>query len=176
VIVFTSDHGDEFLDHGQFSHYGTMYEELLHVPVFIRDTESGGTYDDIVELLDLAPTILEYADAPIPDSYEGVSFRRILDGGSKDKQYAIADSGGSYAYRDDTWKYIERPERVELYEIETDPDEKIDVSEEHPDVVDELSSIIETYREKAATTDEELEEVSVDGEVQDRLEQLGYME
>ncbi len=176
LVVFTSDHGDEFLDHGQFSHYKTLYDELLHVPMFVRDGKSTGTYDDIVELIDIPPTILEYANVPIPDSYEGASLRTIIDGGTKEKTHTICDSEDTYAYRDNRWKYIERPNDVELYDIQEDPGEQANFSQDHPDVVDELSEIIDAYRQKAATTAEELESVAIDGEVQDRLEQLGYLQ
>lgn len=176
LIAFTSDHGDEFLDHGQFSHYKTLYDELLHVPVFINDGESSGSYEDIVELIDLPPTILEYADVDVPDSYEGVSLRTVIDGTENKKQYAICDGEDTYSYRDDHWKLIERPDDVELYDIRTDPDEQENVSQDHPDVVEELSGIVDSYRQKAAKTDEQLDSVAIDGEVQDRLEQLGYLQ
>lgn len=176
LIAFTSDHGDEFLDHGQFSHYKTLYDELLHVPVFINDGESSGSYEDIVELIDLPPTILEYADVDVPDSYEGVSLRTVIDGTENEKQYAICDGEDTYSYRDDHWKLIERPDDVELYDIRTDPDEQENVSQDHPDVVEELSGIVDSYRQKAAKTDEQLDSVAIDGEVQDRLEQLGYLQ
>jgi arylsulfatase A-like enzyme len=146
------------------------------VPVFINDGESSGSYEDIVELIDLPPTILEYADVDVPDSYEGVSLRTVIDGTEKEKQYAICDGEDTYSYRDDDWKFIERPDEVELYDIRSDPGEQENVSQDHPDVVEELSAIIDTYRQKAAKTDEQLDSVAIDGEVQDRLEKLGYMQ
>lgn len=176
LIAFTSDHGDEFLDHGQFSHYKTLYDELLHVPVFVNDGESSSSHEDIVELIDLPPTMLEYADVDVPDSYEGTSLRTVIEGNEKEKQYAICDGEDTYSYRDDRWKLIERPDNVELYDIRIDPDEQENVSQDHPDVVEELATIIDSYRQKAAQTDEQLDSVAIDGEVQDRLEQLGYMQ
>jgi arylsulfatase A-like enzyme len=176
LIAFTSDHGDEFLDHSQFSHYKTLYDELLHVPVFVNDGESSSSHEDVVELIDLPPTILEYADVDVPDSYEGTSLRTVIEGNEKKKQYAICDGEDTYSYRDDRWKLIERPDDVELYDIRTDPDEQENVSQDHPDVVEELAAIIDSYRQKADQTDEQLDSVAIDGEVQDRLEQLGYMQ
>jgi len=176
LVVFTSDHGDEFLDHGGFSHYKTLYDELLHVPLVVRDGESSGSYDDIVELLDLPPTILDYANIEPPASYEGESLRSVIRGEGKVKDYAICDGEDTYSYRDDRWKYIERPGGGELYDIRADPDEQTEVSGEHPDIVTELAEVIDSYRQKASATEENLERVEMDGEVQDRLEQLGYMQ
>jgi len=57
VIAFTADHGEEFLDHGGFSHSATFYDEVIHVPLFV-DTGEDETVenDNLVGLMDLAPT------------------------------------------------------------------------------------------------------------------------
>jgi arylsulfatase A-like enzyme len=174
VTIFTADHGDEFLDHGRFSHHDTLYDELLHVPLFIRDQSAGKTHDDIVELLDISPTICDYANTTAPESWEGTSLRRILDGDSKADRFTVAVSGSTYSYRDDDWKFIERPGDVELYDLQSDPGEASNVVNKYPEIVDSLSRILETYRAQAATTGGDEDNLSIDGKVQDRLEQLGY--
>jgi len=176
IVVFTSDHGDEFLDHGQFSHLKTLYDELLHVPLLLHDGEGSGTYDDVVELIDVPPTLLSYADADAPSTYEGSSLRPVLDGDGKDKQHAVCDAGDTVSYRDERWKYIERPDAVELYDARNDPDETDDIAANHPEVVDDLAAVLDAHRERVADTDEDLDDVEFDGEVQDRLEQLGYLQ
>jgi arylsulfatase A-like enzyme len=176
VVVFTSDHGDEFLDHGGFSHLKTLYDELLHVPLLFYDGDESGSYDDVVELIDVPATLISYADADVPSTYEGRSLESVIDGTGKEKDYAICDAGDTFSYRSERWKYIERPDTVELYDVLADPDERNDLAADRPDVVEELSAFLESHREKAASTDEDLEAIEIGGEVQDRLEQLGYLQ
>jgi arylsulfatase A-like enzyme len=174
VTIFTADHGDEFLDHGRFSHSDTLYDELIHVPLFIRDQSAGKTHDDIVELLDISPTICDYANTTAPESWEGASLRRIPGGDGKADTFTVAVSGSTYSYRDNDWKFIERTDDVELYDLQSDPSEVSNVVDEYPEIVDNLSGILENYRARVATTGGDENDLSIDGKVQDRLEQLGY--
>ena len=74
VIVVTADHGEELLDHGGTSHGQTLYDEVVHVPLVIAAPgEQGVVDDDTVALVDVAPTILDFAGIPAPAEYEGHS-------------------------------------------------------------------------------------------------------
>ena len=67
VIVFLSDHGEEFGEHGSFGHGRTMYEEMLRVPLMIKlpGSRDGGTrIDDLANVVDVLPTLLEVAGRP----------------------------------------------------------------------------------------------------------------
>ena len=67
LIVLTSDHGEEFLDHGGWKHGQTLYEEMVRVPLFVRwdgVVPAGRRLDGPVALLDLVPTILSAVGAP----------------------------------------------------------------------------------------------------------------
>jgi arylsulfatase A-like enzyme len=77
VVVFTSDHGEEFMEHGHLGHGQALYEELIHVPLIIRfpGQERQVLIDDPVSLLDVAPTLLDVAGVPAPPSFEGRSLR-----------------------------------------------------------------------------------------------------
>jgi len=61
IIVYTADHGDEFGDHGDFSHRGKIVPELLHVPLIIvgDGIKRGVVVEEDVSHLDLAPTLLD---------------------------------------------------------------------------------------------------------------------
>jgi arylsulfatase A-like enzyme len=84
LIIFSSDHGEEFGEHGVVGwHSHTLYDELLRVPLLIRFPErqfAGNTVPAQVRLLDLAPTIVAVAGADAPPSFEGVDLRRVLGG------------------------------------------------------------------------------------------------
>lgn len=83
LVVITSDHGEEFLEHGSFVHR-QIYPETLHVPLLFRrlGQRSGARVQDLVESVDLAPTLLEVAGIEVNASdFGGVSFSSSLDGG-----------------------------------------------------------------------------------------------
>ena len=84
LLIFTSDHGEEFGEHGVVGwHSHTLYDELLRVPLLIRFPDglaAGQTVDPQVRLIDLAPTITSAVGLEAPPIFEGVDLRRVIDG------------------------------------------------------------------------------------------------
>jgi arylsulfatase A-like enzyme len=81
LMVFASDHGEEFLEHGRMFHRQTVYGELTSVPlVFYRPGQvpSGAVIDETVENIDIMPTILELSHLPVPKGVEGKSLLPLL--------------------------------------------------------------------------------------------------
>jgi arylsulfatase A-like enzyme len=74
LVVITSDHGEEFLDHGSWEHQKTLYEEVVRVPLAIRGAGLEPRRERAqVSALDVAPTILAWAGVPAPASVTGRS-------------------------------------------------------------------------------------------------------
>ena len=74
LVVITSDHGEEFLDHGSWEHQKTLYEEVVRVPLAIRGAGLEPRRERAqVSTLDVAPTILAWAGVPVPASVTGRS-------------------------------------------------------------------------------------------------------
>ncbi len=71
-VVVTSDHGEELFDHGGWDHGKALHEELVRIPLLIRPPGglgAPGRHDGVVSLIDLLPTLLNWAGAdPIPDT------------------------------------------------------------------------------------------------------------
>jgi arylsulfatase A-like enzyme len=87
LIVITSDHGEEFFEHGNRGHRHGLYDEVLRVPLLIVppgavERSTPRTVDDQVTLSDLMPTMLDYASAKKPAGVYGRSLRPLLEGGS----------------------------------------------------------------------------------------------
>ena len=84
IVVFTSDHGEEFGEHGVVGwHSHTLYDELLRVPLLIRfpgGRDGGLSIDQQVRLLDLAPTVLAAVGVTAPAGFEGVDLTRVIRG------------------------------------------------------------------------------------------------
>ena len=83
LIVFLSDHGEEFFEHEGFEHGHTLYDELLRVPLIFSlpgRLPEGVRVSRQVRLVDIAPTIMDLLGLrPDPD-FEGVSLKSLLTG------------------------------------------------------------------------------------------------
>lgn len=188
VMIVTSDHGEEFGDHGGFSH-GTFHEEGVRVPLILVDSTGSGRFDDLVGLLDVAPTIAEYAGADPPSTFHGHRLRRLLEGDDWPRTSVIGEDG-DWEYdpdgnareryevfvRTDDWKYINRGDGVRLYNLAEDPAERQNVSGEHPAVVSRIEILVDDHWDDIEASYTDLRAVERDESVTDRLEQLGYRE
>ncbi len=81
VVVITSDHGEEFLEHGRIGHEESVYRELLQVPLIIRAPGIvPAVIEDPVELVDVVPTLLDLLGAELPPDLDGRSLAPLLRG------------------------------------------------------------------------------------------------
>jgi arylsulfatase A-like enzyme len=83
LVIVTADHGEELLDHGRWNHGFNLYEEQLHVPLFLRwkpRLRQGSRVTDRVQLIDIMPTLLDLAGLPGPDGMQGASMVGLLAG------------------------------------------------------------------------------------------------
>ncbi len=91
LIVFLSDHGEEFFEHGNSLHGKTLYDEVVRVPLVIRapgGNKSVNRVDSVVQTVDVAPTILELLGLDVPEAMEGVSLVPLLSGDSLEERVA----------------------------------------------------------------------------------------
>ncbi len=81
VVVVTSDHGEDFVEHSVAEH-GLLYDTTLHVPLIVADPAAPGgrTVDVVVQSVDLAPTLLARAGIPVDRSMDGRSYLSLLGG------------------------------------------------------------------------------------------------
>ena len=137
TVIITTDHGDEFGEHGSLSHDGKMYDELVHVPqlIFNPPEAKGSTCDTLVSGLDLGPTILSLFGLEPHPSFQGQSIFPLADYAGKGLYgeavgklaHKIKETDKPvYYYREGRWKVIYRQEEDtwELYDLEEDPQEK----------------------------------------------------
>lgn len=183
LIVF-SDHGEEFFEHGSLGHGLTLYQEMLHVPLIIRlpGGEHGGSrIHTQVELMDVAPTLLELAGMSPPQRFSGRSLLPLIaDRNEATDRVAIALTvGGLRTIINYPWKLISSdPQNIEeLYNLDDDPKEAISLAALHPDIVHQLRETLSaslsgnvSLRESIVAADE----VS-DGELLEQLRALGYL-
>lgn len=91
IIIFTTDHGDCLNDHGH-SQKWNMYEQSIHIPAIVwapAKIKAKQRFNDLVTLMDFGPTILEFANVPVPEWMEAKSFKSLLVGEAYDSQDRI---------------------------------------------------------------------------------------
>jgi len=88
IIVFTSDHGEEFGEHGQVGqHSHALHDELLHVPLIVRlpgAVEAGRVVEKQVRSIDILPTLAQLVGLEALDQYDGVSLTELMRGATND--------------------------------------------------------------------------------------------
>lgn len=181
-LVLTSDHGEEFLDHGGFEHGHTLYQELLHVPLFIAGPGiAPRRIATPVGHIDVAPTICELAALSPPDSFRGRSLARPLRNGEDLQPRGILAEGNMWgpartSWRHGAWKLI-RPstssETAELYDLDNDPHERRNLAasnwERYDELEDDLSAVLLMLERGPGET------APLSADVLDSLEELGYL-
>lgn len=188
VIVLTADHGEAFLDHGQWNHDVTLYEEELHVPlVIVRPGAPAGVVTQLVSTVDLYPTLLTLAGVAAPAS-DGASLLPLLDAGdgARHRPHAFAESmikrwwGGMQrsVRRDDTKVIVSEWDfwpwrRAELYDLAADPRELHDLSWREPGQTRELVGVLDAQLATMAGS-ASAAAAPLDGGLKRKLEALGY--
>jgi len=182
VIAFTADHGEELLDHGGFSHSATFHDEVIHVPLFVETGENEATEtDNLVGLLDLAPTLADNADVDQPESFRGQPLSQINGQWTRSEiiaEWADTDTDDRrFAVRTTDWKYVREENGDEqLYNLSADPEETKDIAAETPDVLSDFQEMIDDHLAMLDESREDLGNVEMDEEVRQRLRDLGYQE
>ena len=178
VLVVTSDHGEEFYDHGGMGHGRTLYNEvtngfaILWGPgVFDRHE-----IDSYVPAVDLLPTLLEAVRIPLSPSFKGRSLSSTGDGDtSVQKEAILSELGDQKAVILGNLKLIVNLTTGEEVFYEIGVDGRIELRPTWPsrDLQDEMRQIIARAIEAADQTDTDLR--PVDPDTLRRLRSLGYL-
>ena len=135
LMVFLGDHGEEFLDHGQFTHGKTVFDELIHIPLIVKFPGGRGAGTRVkqqVQEVDVLPTVMQEMGLPVPAPpvIAGHPLQPVLAGGVPEPPAVSEISHRGYVahgMRTSRDKYVQRfsPEEDELYfDLGRDPKEK----------------------------------------------------
>ena len=165
IILFTSDHGNHFKTRNS-EYKRSCHEASIRIPMILRGPcfDGGGRITDLVNLVDIPPTLLDAAGIPIPADMEG---RSLLDGrkGWPDDIFVqISESQVGRAVRTKRWKYgvtaegldgwkeSGSPEYTEqfLYDLEHDPHEQVNLCghTSHKEVSRDMRERLKKYLQK----------------------------
>jgi arylsulfatase A-like enzyme len=175
LLVLTSDHGEEFGEHGAMGWHGhSLHDELLRVPLLVkfpRSWRGGRTMPAQVRGIDVAPTAVTAAGVPVPHAFEGADLVEYVAGGAGPPPYAVAAlDGGGTALRSREWKWNQRT----LFRLDDDPGEKVDVADSFPEVADRLRLIKQKFVVEADRV--EGPRAAIDDDLRDRLRSLAYVQ
>jgi len=187
LIALTSDHGEEFQEHGGWWHGQTLFQEQIAVPLIVkypRGVRSGAVVTDLVTSLDIAPTILDAAGLAVPGSMQG----RSLWSATKppDSVFSEEDLEGNqlYAVRSANLKLVranaDNPRGLpaeSLYNLADDPGEQNLLDLTAPEQATAIEWIRVQLRESMAVALEHAvagESGQLDAAVQQKLRDLGY--
>jgi arylsulfatase A-like enzyme len=138
LIVVTSDHGDEFWDHGRVGHGQSIKEELVAVPLIMSYPPllpPGTVVDEGVEIVDVLPTVMDAVGSPIPDEVQGMSLLPLAQGreGGYPQPSIATQYEKAHAIRAGRFKLWEASGKApKLSDLETDPLERTDIAEDRP--------------------------------------------
>ena len=195
LIIVVSDHGEEFFDHGSWTHGRTLHREVLNVPLVIKFPNSwgaGGRVRDTVQQIDLLPTLLDYLELSQPDELPGQSLLCAIQQSIADAYLSCGTSEprpvfASVHYHHNhqvgvvlgDWKLLIRGisglnRQARLFNRRQDPDELDNLADQYPVRVGYLTTLI---RREMQRRPQEVgsEQVELDEETAERLEALGYL-
>ncbi|WP_049904560.1 sulfatase [Natrialba asiatica] len=204
IFVVTGDHGENIGDHGLMDHQYCLYDTLLHVPLVIHGGSftDHGPIDELVQLTDVAPTLLDEVGIEAPEFREQMQGRSFHpDAETEPRERVIAeymapqpsmdaleqrvgdlpDELDQYdralrTIRTDEWKLIRGSDgSLELYDVGSDPEESANVADQHPDVVADLQAELDEWVNSFEHAEHD-GSVSMRDETKERLEDLGYLQ
>jgi len=133
MIVFTSDHGEGFGEHGMEEHGHTLHSEVVHVPlVVVAPPLPKTTVDEMVSTIDIVPTILDVTGVGVPSGLEGESLVPVIEGQAR--QGLLFSEGMLYGSTERSltahgYKYMwDQQERNRLYDVPADVVEASDIA------------------------------------------------
>jgi arylsulfatase A-like enzyme len=132
IVVFTSDHGEDFLEHGHIKHCRTVFDTSIRTPLILRiPGVEPRTIAAPVENLDIVPTLLDYAGIDAAGfSFEGRSLRPLIESrGEGPPRHQFASQAMFRSASDGRFKLIHdlRAGRFWLYDLAADPKETADI-------------------------------------------------
>jgi len=186
-IILTSDHGEEFNEHGGYYHGQTLYEEMLNIPLVISGPAvTPARRSDVARQIDIAPTIAGLFGLKPNPNWEG---RNLLgDTAPPAHTFASQNHQGQIleaARQTNTvgMKIItanqDNPRGlapIELYELGADSQERTNLGDDNPTAVQTLLDELKIHDKQSLTGGADRQQKSMKPEDEAELRSLGYIE
>lgn len=179
LIVLTSDHGEEFGEHGVYQEHWSTNEKIQKIPLLVKTPDkavSEPVIDDLVSNTDIAPMIAEFLGIDEPGKWQGRSLKPLIEDESFDwREFLVLDHGlhtAQKSIRQGKWKMIQtlhsgdwkdKIQEMQLYDLEEDPLEQNNLALEKPKLVERLKTKMDLWREQRMAGSDPLEKVAERG-------------
>ncbi|MDQ1350455.1 MAG: Sulfatase-like hydrolase/transferase [Acidobacteriota bacterium] len=187
LIIMMSDHGESLGEHDEDSHGFFIYRPTVWIPLIIHAPFKfpRQKINNIVESVDIAPTILEALGISKPGSFQGQSLLNLMFGDKENRKdvaytetyYPRMHYGWSELkalYYNKNWKYIQAPKQ-ELYDLEKDSDEKENLALKESEQTRRARIRLQEFiTEKSQNARKVGEALKLDKEDLQKLAALGY--
>ncbi len=183
LLVLTGDHGEGFMEHNKTLHANSLYQELVHTPLIVRWSTGPKNLkiNTPVSHVDIAPTILDFAGLYNGKGFSGKSLLpMILDQKLRQDSRIFFSILKNHNYnftmaRQGKWKLIwnQNKDRKRLFNLEEDPEEKLDLSFKNPQIISPLVKSIQS-RKKRILPPLTLKKLFVGKKLREQLQGLGY--
>ncbi len=191
AIVLTADHGEDLGEHNMYFVHTGLYEPTVHVPLityFPGAGRQGVQVREVVQSVDILPTVLEYFGIPAPKDIRGHSLWPLIRGEVEPPSTAFIEHAGRslVALRSDRFKYVRHLRTLnvqptypfiegkeELYDLRSDEGERKDLAAEMPDVVRVFRR--ELAERRASVQSHETGKAELNEETVEVLRSLGYV-
>jgi arylsulfatase A-like enzyme len=192
LIVVTSDHGEEFFEHGMKGHQKTLFDEVVRVPLVVRwpgRIQPGGVIHEQVRLIDLMPTLLALAGVPLPMPVQGRDLSPLLLGDELPAEPALLEllcfGARTRALRTRDYKVMvdERSQNAVFFDLKQDPGEKkvqiLSGGQDDPRAESAMTELRELVQVSESWTERpgfgSAAPAELDDEMIRRLRSLGYL-
>ena len=149
IIIFYSDHGEEFGEHGLYDHGAHIYDEIVHVPLILFIPRMGGKeINALAQGVDIMPTILDLVGIKTPKHVQGKSLLPVILGTKESvRDYAFSQTVSNFfSIRSKEWKYITNfVGDEELYNLKQDPSEKENLVSMESNISSEMREKLEEH-------------------------------
>ncbi len=192
LVFVVADHGEAFGEHGQFTHAGRPHHEQVHAPLIMHlpgAFPAGRIVEQNVQLMDLAPTILDALGLPVHEGFRGLSLVPLLDKGSDNSSAAfeqrliVSRRKETISVTKGNWKLLldQRANTSKLYDLANDYFETTDLWAENKVIADALEAALadhvralEAAGERQSTANGDV--LLIDADAVEQMRALGYVE
>ncbi len=146
VIVITSDHGEEFFEHGGKTHAETLYNEVIKVPliIYVPNTKPSQV-EKLASSVDILPTVLSSLGIRVPTQAVGINLFS-----KKQNKFVLAEhvtqDRRSIIFPE--WKLILNKGRKELYNLKADFNEENNIIGSNERLADQMEKTLRNYQSK----------------------------
>ena len=205
LVIVTSDHGENLGDHGMIDHLLSMYDSTLRIPMIMRlpgRIPPGTVSPDLASLVDVAPTVTHLCGLSSDDQATGpfaIPELSLLHPDRYQRKFVFAENDRPvngiellrqnapefdtsridcrmFAIRSDRHKLIWHEDlKVELYDLQTDPGELVNLADSQPELRDEMMGHLKNWLDNLVPGGAVSAISSTDSEALESLRSLGYV-